>query len=147
MGWTATDWRGGLTVAIGGRLFRAGIGVGITLSGHVEHHDDHLMGQGRGGLLALRPVYHRLEDRIRAHIFRCWLALLLVPIAEVETGASWRTVAHVMNRLAAITYEGPSGAFTQTTECTPRQQHFLKALGLENPPKLLSAKGSGHPAA
>jgi hypothetical protein len=29
--------------------------------------------------LQLRPVYHRLEERIRAHIILCWLALLLIP--------------------------------------------------------------------
>jgi hypothetical protein len=28
-------------------------------------------------VLDLRPVYHRLEDRIRAHVLLCWLALLL----------------------------------------------------------------------
>jgi transposase len=31
-------------------------------------------------ILELRPVYHRLEDRIRAHVILCWLALLLVRI-------------------------------------------------------------------
>jgi transposase len=35
--------------------------------------------------LHLRPVYHRLEDRIRAHIIRCWLALLLVRLVETMT--------------------------------------------------------------
>src|SRR5213596_3316706 len=30
------------------------------------------------GILRLRPVYHRLEERIRAHILICWLALLLI---------------------------------------------------------------------
>ena len=29
-------------------------------------------------ILDLRPVYHRLEDRIRAHVLLCWLALLLI---------------------------------------------------------------------
>ncbi len=32
--------------------------------------------------LDLRPVYHRLEDRIRAHVLLCWLALLLIRITE-----------------------------------------------------------------
>ena len=32
--------------------------------------------------LDLRPVYHRLEERIRAHVLVCWLALLLIRIAE-----------------------------------------------------------------
>jgi hypothetical protein len=36
--------------------------------------------------LELRPVYHRLEDRIRAHIILCWLALLLVRLVETITG-------------------------------------------------------------
>ena len=36
--------------------------------------------------LDMRPVYHWLEDRIRAHIVLCWLALLLVRIASVRTG-------------------------------------------------------------
>jgi transposase len=34
----------------------------------------------------LRPVDHRLEDRIRAHVILCWLALLLIRIAETTTG-------------------------------------------------------------
>jgi transposase len=38
--------------------------------------------------LELRPMYHRIEDRIRAHILISWLALLLVRIAEVKTTGS-----------------------------------------------------------
>ena len=33
-------------------------------------------------VIDLRPVYHRKEERIRAHVLLCWLALLLVRIAE-----------------------------------------------------------------
>jgi transposase len=36
--------------------------------------------------LQLRPVYHRLEHRIRAHVLICWLALLLIRVAERQTG-------------------------------------------------------------
>ena len=42
-------------------------------------------------ILDLRPVYHRLEERIRAHVVLCWLALLLIRIAETTTG---QTLAH-----------------------------------------------------
>ncbi len=37
-------------------------------------------------ILDLRPVPHRLEDRIRAHLNVCWLALLLIRIIETSTG-------------------------------------------------------------
>src|SRR5690606_35582789 len=33
-------------------------------------------------VLDLRPAYHRKEERIRAHVILCWLALLLVRVAE-----------------------------------------------------------------
>ena len=39
--------------------------------------------------LELRPVYHRLPERIEAHVLLCWLALLLVRLIEIETGGSW----------------------------------------------------------
>jgi hypothetical protein len=32
--------------------------------------------------LDLRPVDHRLEDRIRSHVLLCWLALLLIRLME-----------------------------------------------------------------
>ena len=35
-------------------------------------------------VLDLRPVFHRLEDRIRAHVLLCWLALLLARIVETR---------------------------------------------------------------
>ncbi|MFJ2030147.1 hypothetical protein [Streptosporangium sp. NPDC087985] len=33
-------------------------------------------------IIDLRPVYHRLEERIRAHVLLCWLALLLTWMIE-----------------------------------------------------------------
>jgi transposase len=35
--------------------------------------------------IELRPVFHRLEHRIRAHILLSWLALLLIGITERQT--------------------------------------------------------------
>ena len=37
-------------------------------------------------VIDLRPVYHRLEERIRAHVILCWLALLLIRIIETTAG-------------------------------------------------------------
>ncbi|MDA0641082.1 hypothetical protein [Nonomuraea ferruginea] len=36
--------------------------------------------------LLLRPVFHRLEHRIRAHVLICWLALLRTRVAERGCG-------------------------------------------------------------
>ncbi|MFF4779347.1 IS1634 family transposase [Microtetraspora fusca] len=36
--------------------------------------------------LDLRPVYHRLDERIVAHVLLCWLALLLIRVADAAPG-------------------------------------------------------------
>ena len=38
--------------------------------------------RGMKQIIDLRPVCHRLEERIRAHVIQCWLALLLIRITE-----------------------------------------------------------------
>ncbi|WP_240051800.1 transposase, partial [Pseudonocardia sp. EV170527-09] len=43
-------------------------------------------------IIDMRPVYHRVEDRIRAHVLLCWLALLLIRIAETKTGQTWAEI-------------------------------------------------------
>jgi Transposase DDE domain len=88
-------------------------------------------------VLDLRPVYHRLEDRIRAHVLLCWLALLLVRIAETTTGRTWPTIRADLDRLHAITFTGPAGTFRQTTELTKPQRDLLAALDLTPPKKII----------
>lgn len=45
-------------------------------------------------VLDLRPVYHRLEGRIRAHVVPCWLALLLARIRMCPLVWSQRNRIH-----------------------------------------------------
>ncbi len=87
--------------------------------------------------LDLRPVYHRKEDRIRAHVLLCWLALLLIRIAETHTGDTWRNLRDELQRLHLGTFTGPTGTSRQRTELTTHQQQILRALGIEAPPLFL----------
>jgi DDE family transposase len=90
-------------------------------------------------ILDLRPVYHRREDRIRAHVLLCWLALLLIRAAEVAAGDpwTWNRIRAELQRLHAVTYTGPAGAFRQTTEPSKPQRDVLAALGLDPPRKII----------
>ena len=88
-------------------------------------------------VLDLRPVYHHLEDRIRAHALLCWLALLLIRITETTTGRTWPSIRADLQRLHLITFTGPAGTFRQTTELTKPQRDLLTALGIEAPKKII----------
>jgi hypothetical protein len=87
--------------------------------------------------LELRPVYHRLEDRIRAHVILCWLALLLIRIAETTTGDTWNRLREDLQELHVGTFEGPAGTFRQRTELTAAQHVILGKLAIDPPKKII----------
>jgi hypothetical protein len=90
-------------------------------------------------IIDLRPIYHRREDRIRAHVLLCWLALLLIRITEITTGRTWTSVRAELQRLHVGTFTGPAGTFRQRTELTTEQKAILAALCLPDPPRVLTA--------
>jgi len=89
------------------------------------------------GALRLRPVYHHREDRIRAHVQLCWLALLLIRVAETGTGHTWRTIRHELDRMHLVTLATAHGQAAQRSATTAGQQAILHALGLHEPPKFI----------
>jgi transposase len=88
--------------------------------------------------LGLRPVYHRREDRIRAHIQLCWLALLLIRVAETRTGDTWRNLRHELDRMHLVTIATADGHVAQRSVLTGNQKTILTSLNLPEPPKYLN---------
>ena len=86
--------------------------------------------------LLLRPVFHRLEHRIRAHVLLCWLALLLTRVAERSCGQTWRRISRETGRLAQVTLAGEAGTIVQTTPLRPTQQAIYQALSIDPPPRI-----------
>lgn len=88
-------------------------------------------------ILNQRPVHHRLEDRVRAHVLQCWLALLLIRIIGTTTTQTWTGVRAEMQRLHVGQFTGPAGTYRQTTTLTTAQRQILTALPVPTPPRIL----------
>src|SRR5690625_2820405 len=88
-------------------------------------------------VLGLRPVYHRLAERIRAHVLLCWLGLLLIRVAETTCSDTWRNLRRELERMHQGEFTGPAGRVTQRTETSPAQAAIFRALDLAEPPKIL----------
>jgi hypothetical protein len=86
--------------------------------------------------LLLRPVFHRLEHRIRAHVLICWLALLLTRVAERSAGLSWRNINRQLGRITQVTLAGPAGTVTQTTPINSEQKAIYQALSITPPARI-----------
>ena len=88
-------------------------------------------------ILDLRPVYHRLEERIRAHVVLCWLALLLIRIIETTTDQTWHNIRRDLDRLHAGTFTGPTGLFRQRTDLSKPQRDLFAKLGITAPKQMI----------
>ncbi len=88
--------------------------------------------------LSLRPVYHTKDDRIRSHVLLCWLALLLVRIAELEAGMTWPRVRAELERLHLGKFLHKDGRILQYTELTQNQRNIFKKLKI-SPPKMVTS--------
>jgi transposase len=86
--------------------------------------------------LDLRPVYHRKDERIEAHVFLCFLALLLVRVAERKTNMPWDHIKAQMERLHLGEFFSKEGRVLQTTEPTPEQVNILKQLKISPPQRI-----------
>ncbi|HZJ26252.1 MAG TPA: IS1634 family transposase [Acidimicrobiia bacterium] len=86
--------------------------------------------------LELRPVFHRLEGRIRAHVLLCWLALLLTRVAERRCDTTWRRIATELGRVHAVTLQGSAGTVVQTTPPSATAAGFLAACQVDPPPRI-----------
>ena len=87
--------------------------------------------------LKLRPVYHRAERRIRAHVALTVIALLLERMAEYACGDTWRNIRDDLKRIKLVQLSGPNGALWQVTEPREGASKHLKSLRIPPPPTIL----------
>jgi len=87
------------------------------------------------GTLALRPVFHRKDERIQAHVLICFLALVIIRVAETRTDDTWRTIRSELGTIRQGHFRSQDGEFTQTTELTQRHRELHAAIGVSEPPR------------
>jgi transposase len=102
--------------------------------------------------LDLRPVRHRKEERIRAHVLLCWLALLLIRVAETQTSQTWPKLRRQLELVHLGSFAGSDGVCWRRTELQEVQRAILSALGVAEPPRFLrleagASGATGLPAA
>src|SRR5690554_4624093 len=91
-------------------------------------------------LIDIRPVYHRLPERIESHVLLCWLAMLLIRVAENETTATWKQMKKVFSSIQIGIHSTPSGEIWQTSPVKKEAKKLYETLELKLPPKLYALK-------
>ncbi len=88
--------------------------------------------------LDIRPVYHRLDDRIRSHILICWLAMVLVRYAENIADRSWYQIEKALADVTAGLIENDNVSLWYCSDISDEAKDIFKRLTIELPKKVLA---------
>lgn len=92
-------------------------------------------------MMNIRPVHHRLEDRVRCHVFLCMLAQYvrwhtmqaLEPLLAEEKHQSFATLMAHLGTIQRNTMEIEGQSFDVTTQSDELQKRMFAQLGLPTP--------------
>jgi transposase len=73
------------------------------------------------------------DERIRAHVQLCWLALLILRVAKAELGDTWCTIRDELERLHLVTRRTAEGTIAQRSELTARHKEIFRRLRVPEP--------------
>jgi transposase len=85
----------------------------------------------------IRPVYHRLDQRIRAHVSLCMLAYLLERVVEIDTGVPFAQLKTALTRVRAVELTFDQQTVWETSAVTSDLRALLNKLKLAVPPTVL----------
>lgn len=96
--------------------------------------------RGLKNTVDIRPVYHRLDRRIRAHVSLCMLAYLLERMVEVKAKTTFEQARRHLERLRAVELHFEGQTVWETSKPAPELRDLLRAIGVERPPAVLSGR-------
>ena len=88
-------------------------------------------------VLSMRPVYHQVEPRVKAHVFVAALGLLLQTLLqrrldEAEVDWSAEQALQALETVRHVTFRVADGARTGVSASNPRARQVLRALGIQD---------------
>jgi len=88
-------------------------------------------------VIDIRPIRHRVPERIKAHVLLCWIAMLLIRIAENETNMTWFQMKKELATLEVGIHRTRSGEVWQTSPVSASVKELFQTLQLKTPARYL----------
>ncbi len=101
--------------------------------GYKQLHEIERVNRDLKHTVDIRPVHHRREDRIRAHVLLCWLALLLIRVIENDSHQTWHQLKKLFRPLMVAQTNTKHGIVSETNAVTSEQKRVLDALRVKPP--------------
>jgi hypothetical protein len=88
-------------------------------------------------VLSLRPVYHQVEPRVKAHVFVAALGLLLQTLLQrrlddADADMSAEQALQALETVRHVTFHVADGPRAGVSAANPRARQVLRALGIQD---------------
>lgn len=90
--------------------------------------------------IEIRPVFHRTEERIKAHVFLCVLALLVQRVVERACDRTWSRIREELRSIKVGQLLAPNGTVYQTSPGSQEARNILKKLEINSLPEILDVE-------
>jgi len=92
--------------------------------------------------IKVRPIYHRNNDRVKGHIFICFLAYLLEKLLEKKLEESGLTLSarkalQLLDPIKVVISELAGQKIKKVTSIVKEQEKILKSLGAQKIPRIV----------
>jgi transposase len=92
--------------------------------------------------IRVRPMFHRLEARIAAHVRLCVLALLITRVAETTCKETWPRLYDTLSSLHAVEFRSAGQRIFRRSEPTADVAAVLKLLDVTLPKQIIGVTES-----
>ena len=103
--------------------------------GYKQLHQIERVFKGLKHVIDIRPVNHRLPERIQAHVLLCWLAMLLIRVAENETEQTWFQMKKKLFSIKLGINRCSQGIIKESSPLSAEQKKLFAKLELNTPPR------------
>lgn len=86
-------------------------------------------------VIDIRPVNHRLPERIQAHVLLCWIAMLLIRVTENNTNETWSRIKKKLFSIKLGINQCLEGKIHESSPLSGEQKILFSTLGLNTPPR------------
>lgn len=103
--------------------------------GYKQLHQIERVFRGLKHVIDIRPVNHRLPERIQAHVLLCWLAMLMIRVAENKTDQSWFQMKKKLFSIKLGINRCSQGIIKESSPLSAEQKELFAKLELNTPPR------------
>lgn len=106
-----------------------------VVMGYKQLYEIERVFRGLKHVIDIRPINYRLPERIQTYVLLCWLAMLMIRVAENEIDESWFQIKKKLFSIKLGINRCSQGEIRESSPLSKEQKKLFTTLGFNTPPR------------